>query len=66
MSIQRDQYTLGTKIAEMYIAAQGVSRKASYCACDAMKEASVCMKDGFNTTMRLAHSEGRVELLVLA
>lgn len=48
----KQQVVLGRAIAEMYIAAQeGVSLRASDCACDAMEGASNGVKFGFNQVM---------------
>ena len=51
MSTIAQQRANGVAIAEMYIAAQHVDMEASNIACEAMENATLAMKIGFNQRM---------------
>ena len=55
------QVALGTAIAEMYIAAQHISMEASDAACEAIEQASIWTKWGFDK--RMAQSDYGVRAL---
>lgn len=51
MGNHKAEHALGIAIANLYIAAQGISLTASDCACDALEGASIWTKLGFNQTL---------------
>jgi hypothetical protein len=59
MPTSLQKYDLGVAIAQVYIAAQGVSLSASDAACDAIMKEDSCAKLGFDSEIK---RDGRYQI----